>query len=464
MECAFQNTYDDSPSPTTPRLLSSGDLSPVPPPANNDYIVNSALSHCDSSVILATSSAMQQASQVCTPLTPTGQPPQVTLAPVPAVKGRLVKARVISKHMMHSHPARQSSPPLPPVPPSTQQCTLLNPPAGPVVLHQPQPSYLMHSQDARRRSSGYQSIVSSMRSRPSSPLPPPTPSPTSCSPRRVSLGTSPGLTEARRSLTQEESSICPRCGRCRCQQCREPQPLPRRRVYGRCVVSDKCCVDVLSCMIVPKFLFDHACCFCCCDDDDGAGGRNLPGITVSKHGGGKSSISGYGMEFSSDSGVCWGGPSSSISYGGVSFVYEDEPTSTSIDFGDAAASPRPSAAMSDWIQQAAAVSTPPPRLSDDPLACASRPHCCPRWTALACLSICLPCLCFYPAFRAGAKAVQWCYDKNVGLRGCQCKPTSSSSHSDTGGGGVATIKERDEASSATSPARCLFIVMEDTSH
>ena len=81
------------------------------------------------------------------------------------------------------------------------------------------------------------------------------------------------------------------------------------------------------------------------NNDDGPGGRNLPGITVSKHGGGKSSIT--GMEFSSDSGVCWDGPSS-ISYSGVSFVYEDEPTSTS--FGHAGASPRPSGAMSDWIQ------------------------------------------------------------------------------------------------------------------
>lgn len=55
----------------------------------------------------------------------------------------------------------------------------------------------------------------------------------------------------------------------------------------------------------------------------------------------------------------------------------------------------------------------------DPCACWSQPNCCKRWTCIALMSICLPCLCFYWPTKAGLKACTSCYNK-CRRKGCQC--------------------------------------------
>ena len=59
-------------------------------------------------------------------------------------------------------------------------------------------------------------------------------------------------------------------------------------------------------------------------------------------------------------------------------------------------------------------------LADDPCTCCSEAHCCQRWTVMGLLSICLPCLCFYPLLKCGLTACTSCYNR-VTRRGCTCR-------------------------------------------
>lgn len=55
-----------------------------------------------------------------------------------------------------------------------------------------------------------------------------------------------------------DSIVCEACGRCRCEQCQRPRPLPSRWLCGRsCLCSAEACVDYASCMCCVKALFYH---------------------------------------------------------------------------------------------------------------------------------------------------------------------------------------------------------------
>ncbi|XP_060067656.1 protein sprouty homolog 2-like [Ylistrum balloti] len=55
----------------------------------------------------------------------------------------------------------------------------------------------------------------------------------------------------------------------------------------------------------------------------------------------------------------------------------------------------------------------------DPCALCSKPHCCERWTCMALMSLCLPCLCLYWPAKGVLKACTVCYNK-CRKKGCQC--------------------------------------------
>lgn len=66
--------------------------------------------------------------------------------------------------------------------------------------------------------------------------------------------TQPGAADKRRGA---ESIVCEACGRCRCEQCARPRPLPSRWLCGSCLCSAEACVDYASCMCCVKALLYH---------------------------------------------------------------------------------------------------------------------------------------------------------------------------------------------------------------
>ncbi|XP_061706600.1 protein sprouty [Cydia pomonella] len=75
----------------------------------------------------------------------------------------------------------------------------------------------------------------------------------------------PAAVDKRRALAPD-SIVCERCGRCRCEQCARPRPLPSRWLCGSCLCSAEACVDYASCMCCVKALFYH-----CGSGEDEAG-------------------------------------------------------------------------------------------------------------------------------------------------------------------------------------------------
>lgn len=60
------------------------------------------------------------------------------------------------------------------------------------------------------------------------------------------------------------SIICPECGRCRCESCRKPRPLPSRWLCDNsCYCSAETALDYATCLCCVKGLFYH-----CCRDHD----------------------------------------------------------------------------------------------------------------------------------------------------------------------------------------------------
>lgn len=55
---------------------------------------------------------------------------------------------------------------------------------------------------------------------------------------------------------------------------------------------------------------------------------------------------------------------------------------------------------------------------DEPCACCDQPHCCKRWTCMAAMSLCLPCLCLYWPLQCGLDMCTSCYNQG---RGCRCR-------------------------------------------
>ncbi|KPI91176.1 PREDICTED: protein sprouty homolog 3 [Papilio xuthus] len=61
----------------------------------------------------------------------------------------------------------------------------------------------------------------------------------------------------KRRAPAEQSIVCEECGRCRCEQCARPRPLPSRWLCGSCLCSAEACVDYASCMCCVKALLYH---------------------------------------------------------------------------------------------------------------------------------------------------------------------------------------------------------------
>ncbi|CAG9819491.1 unnamed protein product [Phaedon cochleariae] len=60
------------------------------------------------------------------------------------------------------------------------------------------------------------------------------------------------------------SIMCPRCGRCRCDSCQQPRPLPHKWVFGNsCLVSADSLIDYVSCLCCVKGMYYH------CGDAEG---------------------------------------------------------------------------------------------------------------------------------------------------------------------------------------------------
>lgn len=66
----------------------------------------------------------------------------------------------------------------------------------------------------------------------------------------------PAAADKRRGAAAD-SIMCDGCGRCRCEQCARPRPLPSRWLCGSCLCSAEACVDYASCMCCVKALFYH---------------------------------------------------------------------------------------------------------------------------------------------------------------------------------------------------------------
>ncbi|XP_043234016.1 protein sprouty-like [Amphibalanus amphitrite] len=70
----------------------------------------------------------------------------------------------------------------------------------------------------------------------------------------------------------EDSIVCVVCGRCRCEACRTPRPLPQRLLCGRtCLLSADTCVDFASCMCCVKAAAYH-----CAASDSGSAAADRP--------------------------------------------------------------------------------------------------------------------------------------------------------------------------------------------
>lgn len=60
------------------------------------------------------------------------------------------------------------------------------------------------------------------------------------------------------------SIMCSECGRCRCESCQQPRPLPQKWVCGNsCLLSADSIIDYVSCLCCVKGLFYH------CSESDG---------------------------------------------------------------------------------------------------------------------------------------------------------------------------------------------------
>ncbi|XP_016926308.4 protein sprouty [Drosophila suzukii] len=72
--------------------------------------------------------------------------------------------------------------------------------------------------------------------------------------------------------SQQNPIVCPRCGRCRCEQCQSPRPLPQTWVCNKtCLCSAESVIDYASCLCCAKALFYHCARDNDLDCDDGNG-------------------------------------------------------------------------------------------------------------------------------------------------------------------------------------------------
>ncbi|KAJ8944752.1 hypothetical protein NQ318_011659 [Aromia moschata] len=150
------------------------------------------------------------------------------------------------------------------IPPVTAPLAPLRP-APPVTLTVPRP-------ENERAINEY--VETPFRAVP--PSPPPTQPPRTDRPTRLALPSPLPLavtkqpaaaTFSKESLpecTTRPSIMCPECGKCRCESCQQPRPLPQKWVCNNsCLVSADSVIDYASCLCCVKGLFYH------CSESDG---------------------------------------------------------------------------------------------------------------------------------------------------------------------------------------------------
>lgn len=158
---------------------------------------------------------------------------------------------------------RPRAPTMSTVAPLTAPLGPLRPPA-PVTLINPRP-------EKERASNEY---VETPLRRTDPPTPPPAPPRGAPRPRRLELPPTPPVTKQpatisfqkeRQECVTSNSIICPDCGRCRCESCQRPRPLPERWVcHKSCLLSADAIIDYASCLCCVKGLFYH------CSETDSA--------------------------------------------------------------------------------------------------------------------------------------------------------------------------------------------------
>ncbi|GBP48212.1 Protein sprouty [Eumeta japonica] len=123
--------------------------------------------------------------------------------------------------------------------------------AAAAAARQPTVSLLRPRPEAERERNAY---VEAPRRAHRPPAPPPHPAAHPLKP--VTAQPSAAALDKRRAPLPD-SIVCEACGRCRCEQCARPRPLPERWVCGSCLCSAEACVDYASCMCCVKALFYH---------------------------------------------------------------------------------------------------------------------------------------------------------------------------------------------------------------
>lgn len=102
------------------------------------------------------------------------------------------------------------------------------------------------------------------------PVAPPPPAPPR--PARLELPPIPVTKQPAASFTKDPppecatrpSIMCPDCGRCRCESCQQPRPLPQKWVCNNSyLISADSVIDYTSCLCCVKGLFYH------CSESDG---------------------------------------------------------------------------------------------------------------------------------------------------------------------------------------------------
>ena len=65
-------------------------------------------------------------------------------------------------------------------------------------------------------------------------------------------------------------------------------------------------------------------------------------------------------------------------------------------------------------------------VSDRPCACCDVNRCCERWSIMSIMSLCCPCICFYPLTRCVLKSAKCCYNTAT-VNACRCRPENEPS-------------------------------------
>lgn len=159
------------------------------------------------------------------------------------------------------------------------------------------------------------------------------------------------------------SIMCDDCGRCRCESCREPPPLPSRWVCDNsCLCSPESVIDYASCLCCVKGVFYH-----CAD-----------GVSLHNRSKGSKSMTSSSSSSSSSAAAIAGGDESN-------------------ELGS--------------------------NCADEPCSCTGSRKTL-RWTFMGAMALFLPCLLCYWPLRGCLCVCEACYAKHAS-QGCRCEPRSN---------------------------------------